>query len=545
MPQKRQNQIPIIDIFAGPGGLGEGFARYPYTKPASPRFHIHLSIEKESQAFETLRLRAFKTQFQPNRLPKQYYELLRQTNRPLNERLTELYSRFPAQAEKAKAETLCAELGNPDNQPEINNLIKGAIGDCRDWVLLGGPPCQAYSLVGRSRNRGNLNYRPEDDPRHFLYLEYLKIIAEHLPTVFVMENVKGLLSATVKNERIFDEIVRDLRNPRDRLGIVKRKPKGMKDTYSLFPLDRTACQPGNELSQFVVRMEQFGVPQARHRLIILGVRDDIDVSSMRIELKKQSPVSVNDVIDDLPRLRSGLSKEADIDRAWKTHIAAALNSKWYKSLDNGRASVRSAISKSINRMLHLNSNRGSDWVESSDCEETSDRVKSCDSNKILDGWYCDPKLGGVFNHESRGHIVSDLHRYLFAACFAEAMQISPSLKDFPEELLPNHKNAVMALNGSLFADRFRVQLRNRPSTTITSHISKDGHYYIHPDPDQCRSLTVREAARLQTFPDNYFFCGPRTSQYVQVGNAVPPYLAHQIAESVNTIFIANGRRNVD
>ena len=151
-------------------------------------------------------------------------------------------------------------------------------------------------------------------------------------------------------------------------------------------------------------------------------------------------------------------------------------------------------------------------------------------------WFSDPRLHGACNHETRGHIREDLHRYFFSAVFARKRGRSPLLENFPHALLPKHENVGDALKETKFNDRFRVQLANRPSTTIVSHSSKDGHYFIHYDPAQCRSLTVREAARLQTFPDNYRFEGPRTEQYKQVGNAVPPLLARQIAEIVAALI---------
>lgn len=146
----------------------------------------------------------------------------------------------------------------------------------------------------------------------------------------------------------------------------------------------------------------------------------------------------------------------------------------------------------------------------------------------LRDWLLDPRLSVVSQHNARGHMESDLARYLFVSAWGSAFGGSPKASEFPASLAPDHAN----WHSGKFSDRFRVQLGHKPATTVTSHISKDGHYFIHPDPAQCRSLTVREAARLQTFPDNYIFLGNRTQQFVQVGNAVPPLLARQISEVV-------------
>ncbi len=142
------------------------------------------------------------------------------------------------------------------------------------------------------------------------------------------------------------------------------------------------------------------------------------------------------------------------------------------------------------------------------------------------------RIKGICNHFTRPHIRKDLYRYLFASCFAEINERSPFLRDYPVELLPNHKSVSNAIKYGYFNDRFRVQVYDRPSTTVTSHLAKDGHYFIHPDPFQCRSMTVREVARLQAFPDDYYFCGSRSAKYIQVGNAVPPLLSREIASIV-------------
>ena len=151
----------------------------------------------------------------------------------------------------------------------------------------------------------------------------------------------------------------------------------------------------------------------------------------------------------------------------------------------------------------------------------------------VEGWLTGGRPSAVIQHEARGHMPADLQRYAYLAAMARRGDII-KVSDLPRHLRPLHKNVMRA--DAPFADRFRVQVGGRPSTTVVSHIAKDGHYYIHPDPDQMRSLSVREAARLQTFPDDYFFCGNRTQQYHQVGNAVPPLLARQLAEVVQSLL---------
>jgi DNA (cytosine-5)-methyltransferase 1 len=505
--------IPIIDLFAGPGGLGEGFSSLRLNR--DPAFEIQLSIEKDPTAHRTLRLRAFFRQFPGGQIPDAYHQYLAKEIS-----IDALFEWYPVEAKAADGEAWCAELGS-DEFPlkEIDRRICDSLAGARKWVLIGGPPCQAYSLVGRSRiigGKGVAEY--EADHRHFLYREYLRIIAAHQPSVFVMENVKGLLSARVGQERTFERILRDLKNP---VAAMQESAIGNAE-YRLYAINpREPSLPDDfEPEEFVIHAEDYGVPQARHRIIVVGVRSDIDRRPG--ELKRSDAVSVEEAIGDLPRLRSGLSKEADSAEGWLNAVRAAEHSDWFS---NGR--LNDDVKREIGMALARLSGR---------LGRSAERIDLRRVTGPLHHWFVDERLTSLANHESRGHMREDLHRYLFAAAFAKIKGRSPVLKEFPEELLPKHKNVGETLVSSKFNDRFRVQVADRPSTTVVSHIAKDGHYFIHYDPTQCRSLTVREAARLQTFPDNYLFEGPRTEQYKQVGNAVPPYLAYQIAEVVAGLF---------
>lgn len=528
--------VPVIDLFAGPGGLGEGFSR-ARTAP----FRIAVSIEKDGMAFETLQLRAahraLMSAGEVNRATWRRWDSIL-AEAPWNVAFEMLRSSgdedIRQACELARKEAWNLEMG-PDNRKEVSEGIRdrlapymrrGRLPD--NAVLIGGPPCQAYSIVGRSRNRGTKGYSPENDSRHFLYKEYLQVINEFRPAVFVMENVKGILSSKVSEQQIFQSIHNDLRRPDVASGV------DLKLEYELVALGRDSEGLFDfEPEDFIVEAEAHGVPQARHRVIICGVRKDVFRRAGVIgAIRRSVPPTVREVISDLPRLRCALSHRGR-GLEWLDVFDSPL-------LDRAIATMKGDGKELMARVARRMEAARNRMLRQGDPGTGGDRMQ-IDSNgpapAALARWYRDRPLSLLANHESRAHMPSDLVRYLFVSAFGEVAGSSPRLHDFPSCLLPKHKNVdPRKPESAIFKDRFRVQVADTHSMTVTSHIHKDGHAFIHFDSSQCRSLTVREAARLQSFPDSYVFLGNRTSQYVQVGNAVPPYLAVQIAEIVGTVL---------
>lgn len=418
------------------------------------------------------------------------------------------------------------ELGTPKGNEELDDRISArGLGPDVPWVLIGGPPCQAYSIVGRARNRGNVEYKAEEDHRHFLYKEYLRIIQKYRPSVFVMENVKGILTASVGGKKIFETILRDLSDPDRAIGqAVSGHGYRIHSMSSGTHFSRGDDPRDIDAQDFVIKAEEHGIPQARHRVILIGVRED--VARVPRQLERLEAPCVSEILGGLPRLRSALSKEADSSVAWAEVVAGHFSKM-----------AREVARDDMHRDLHLALTEAATAVPrglGTGSDRLVMRTNTCDSPTLLGGWYHDPGLTVWMNHSARAHMRSDLQRYAYASAYARAYGRSPRGHDefTLDGLRPNHDN----WESGKFKDRFKVQVGSRVSTTITSHISKDGHYFIHYDPTQCRSLTVREAARLQTFPDNYFFEGNRTEQFHQVGNAVPPLLANRIARLVFTML---------
>lgn len=538
--------VPVIDLFAGPGGLSEGFSRHHNWFGSDIDFRSVLSIEKSKPASRTLVLRTFFRSFRDRKVPAEYWDVLA-GNLPE----AALY-KFPEWS-SAVEEVWMAELGVVPIS-ELHGRISARLGSEENWLLLGGPPCQAYSLMGRARMTG-IGHRarsasdPEiseqvrrqrlaafgSDVRHTLYQEYLRIIAVHQPSVFVMENVKGILSAKVPgtNELMFDHIRSDLGDPwvalanDPNLEELERLARPKRPSYKLFAFTEASSGPeGGALKNrdFLIRSEDHGIPQKRHRVIVLGIRDDFSVSPGSLRPAKRA--TVGHAIGHLPALSGGSSSRKSSEEEWR----ALRDDLAGKAARSAHPDIAEAILNAIeaNREIHR---RGGQLVPAESPPPDTD----------LERWLGSSRVEGFLQHEARGHMPSDLARYMYMSASATVLKRSPKLEEWPRDLLPAHRNVGFnAKTGkaetSGFSDRFKVQVSDAPSSTVTSHIAKDGHYFIHPDPAQNRSLTVREAARLQTFPDDYFFCGNRTEVFTQIGNAVPPYLGVQLAAVVADVF---------
>jgi len=628
-------KITVIDLFAGPGGLGEGFSN---CKPSSP-FKTAMSVEKEANAHKTLTLRAFYRKLKDKRLYNEYVTSPNPAARKIAMNAIELTPEWG----EAMHETLGAPhaLGNSSifekwkngevpsdsdfeartqEQLEIDGRIeevKKATGragekfirDCDPLIVIGGPPCQAYSTIGRGVRAGNPNHNQDHDERFFLYKEYADTILKAQPDLFIMENVSGIGSAKLANgELIFPKIIK-------RLEYLKDQPKeGDTKVYHIYslvkrPSDFVGTEDTPSEADFLVRATDFGVPQDRRRVILLGIRAEHDPdNSMNLTMsaRKLLAPSIGETISSLPRIRSSFSfRKADYfhtegldhsDVSWLENYRN--NLKQLMRQVSGRAAIKRGVDgvirwekecakykeakkQKVSRDAVVLTAEQISVIEAKTREYTSllediypqiaNRIQSLladiseplsvgndsyiksevadalrpergKSYLELEAWLKWADCSGALNHRAKQHMPEDLKRYLFTALWTDAARKnpppsneaspSPKTKFFPIDLASDHDSWY----SDNFQDRFRAHAVNYRAKTITAHMHKDGHANIHFDPEQCRSLTVREAARIQTFPDNYFFEGGQSAQYLQVGNAVPPFLAKQIALHVLNVM---------
>lgn len=413
----------FIDLFSGAGGLSEGFIRAGF-KPIA-----HVEIDKA--ACNTMLTR---TAYHYLKKIKNFQPYLDYIQNKISR--TELYSLLP---KNERESVINLPIGEENNKIIFNKIDLLKRGKNIDFII-GGPPCQAYSIVGRSRDQN----RMQGDSRNYLFKEYAKFLDYYQPKFFVFENVVGLISAKTKDGESYLQMMLDL-----------FKEKGYHAEYK------------------VLEAKDFGVLQNRRRIILIGKKNGKKGFYPEFE-KVEFNVTVSEIFKDLPQLNAGTGE-------------------YYKT-----------------------------------------KYKEYGGNYLFDS-HIRNGLDFTTQHIARPNTEQDKSIYKLAVEKWEDGHKRLNYNDIPAKLR-THKNTKS------FVDRFKVVASDLPySQTVVAHICKDGHYYIHPDKNQNRSLTPREAARLQTFPDDFFFEGvsekqSRTAAFKQIGNAVPPLMAEKIAIALKELI---------
>ena len=402
----------VIDLFAGAGGLSEGFVQAGFVPIA------HVEMDKDT--CNTLRTRGCFHYLRANNQLDVYYkylkgEIARET----------LYASVPAEVTNAVINVEISDKTINDTFDKIKLLAKGRKID----MIIGGPPCQAYSLLGRHRKT------MEDDPRTLLYLQYGKFLKEFSPKGFVFENVPGLLSA--------------------------KKGEHFQNLQAYFD------ELGYKVHYRMLNASDYGVLQERRRIIIVGWQKNNDMGYPDIE-KIATDAVINDILGDLPLLKAG---EKEMVSSYKKENNSYLRESGIRS--DGERFVTQNITRPVN--------------------------------------------------------ANDAAIYAYSIKLWDSKQVRVKYTDLPIELRTQK-------NEDSFLDRFKVVNGKGNAHTVVAHLAKDGHYYIHPSLNVCRSISVREAARMQSFPDNFYFEGSRSAIFKQIGNAVPVLMAKKIAELINQLL---------
>ena len=409
----------FIDLFAGAGGLSEGFIRAGFT----PIAHI----EMNKYACDTLRSRmAYHYLKQHNRL-EEYIKYLKEKQE--GESGQKLWEKVPDEV----IDSVINEEISDETLADIFIKVDKLKGNKQVDFIIGGPPCQAYSIVGRARDPKNM----KKDPRNFLYKYYLQFLKRYEPKMFVFENVPGILSA--QNGIHLENILKGI----DKAG------------YKI------------ELKK--LKASDYGVLQNRERVIIVGWRKELNLKYPELE-KEENPYKIlPDLFSDLPERQQGEGSLTDIVQYVAPATGYLQQSKVRNSLDF------------------------------------------------------------TTQHIARPHNLIDLEIYKRAIKLWLEKKARLNYADLPPELQKHN-------NKQAFLNRFQVVNHEGCCHTVVAHIAMDGHYYIYPSLKQIRSITVREAARIQSFPDDYYFEGSRTAAFKQIGNAVPVILAEKIANKIKEQF---------